>query len=278
MKKTSRLVPIVPGFSLRAVLYIANDMYLPAMPTIGQELHATTDQVQLTLTLFFMSLALCYPFIGPLSDRFGRRTMVMIGLIIFVITNMGCMLSGSIEQLIFWRFLQGSSIAFVVVAGYATIHERYDQLQAIMILAWMGSITILAPAFGPIIGSGILLFAGWRKIFLMQIVWGILGLAAIYSNMPQENTRHHPESLQLSNVLRTYKNILQNPGSTLNTLAFTGLFSGFIAWIAAGAFHHYFRLSLHTDAIWSYSVCDLRCLYRRFHARAKFNSENGTSI
>ena len=235
ISKTADRFPLSLVFA-EAGLYLANDMYLPAMPTISKELHTTADMVQLTLTLFLVGIAALYPFAGPLSDRFGKRTMVLAGVLIFIITSIGCVFSFNINHLIFWRLIQGSSIAFVVVGGYAAIHERYDQMQAIMILSWMGSITILAPALGPLIGSGILTFLHWRLIFALQILWGLIAFFAIYYYMPREKEEPHEHALHLGTILKKYRNILLTPGFTLNILAFTGLFSGFIAWMAAGAF------------------------------------------
>src|SRR5690606_6953508 len=134
-------------------------------------------------------------------------------------------------------FVQGTAVCSAIVAGYAAIHESLEQTKAIQTLAWMSSITILAPAVGPILG-GLLLFIGdWHVIFIVLGIWGSLSIGLLFKFMPETN----PEGKNLHRIhykklLHNYVLIFKNRDFQTHTFTFCCLFSGFIAWISAGAF------------------------------------------
>src|SRR5437763_170719 len=115
--------------------YLANDMYLPALPTLTGDLNTTIHLAQLTLSTWFFGTASMQLILGPLSDRFGRRPILLGGGLVFIIATLICALSTNIHTLIMARFFQGCAVCSVVTAGYSTIHEIYEHTQAIRILA-----------------------------------------------------------------------------------------------------------------------------------------------
>ena len=104
--------------------------------------------------------------VGPLADRYGRRPVPLIGGVFFLLSSLGCALAADIYWLIFARFVQGISVCSMMVPGYASIHDLYDDEKAIQILVWMGTVAIIVPAIGPLFGGFILLFATWRWVFV----------------------------------------------------------------------------------------------------------------
>ncbi|MFN7097907.1 MAG: MFS transporter, partial [Gammaproteobacteria bacterium] len=131
------------------VTYLSNDMYLPALPQLANDLHTTNALAQLSLTTWFLGAASMQLILGPISDRYGRKPVLLIGGIFFVIATLICAMTPDMTTMLIARFFQGCAVCSVTVAGYATIHELYDQKAAMKALALMGSITVLAPAFGP---------------------------------------------------------------------------------------------------------------------------------
>ncbi len=132
------LFPILIVCAEMAV-YLSNDMYLPALPFIARELNTTSQAVQATLTAWFFGAMTLQLIIGPVSDRIGRRPIIISGMVLFTISTLLCATAMNIDWLIFGRFIQGMTVCFIVVAGYASIHESYSQAEAIQLLALMGA-------------------------------------------------------------------------------------------------------------------------------------------
>ena len=222
--------------------YLANDAYLPAMPNIAAQFQTTNHLVQLTLTAFFLGNATMQLILGPISDRYGRRVLLLGGGIVFILTTLICAFSNNIYLLIITRFFQGSAVTSMIVAGYATIHAMYDQMRAIKTLAWMNSITVLAPAVGPLFGALILLVGDWRWIFIVLALWACVAWIALFRLMPETCETAIP--IEPKKILIQYWLVLRNWQFMKPMIALSLLFGAMIAWIAAGpflvieSFHH----------------------------------------
>jgi DHA1 family multidrug/chloramphenicol efflux transport protein-like MFS transporter len=162
--------------------------------------------------------------------------VLCIGGIIFIISTLVCALTTQIQTLLLARFIQGTGICFMAVPGYASIHESYEQKEAIKILALMGSISVLAPAFGPLLGSLILMLFHWRWIFGFLTIWSSIAIFLLIIWMPETLPSDKRNPLHLSVILKMYGRILCNT-QFISTVLILGLvFCGFITWIAAGPF------------------------------------------
>ncbi len=233
--KNIKLFPLLIVF-YEIATYLSNDMYLPALPQLMHDFAATHKLAQLTLTSWFLGTASMQLILGPVSDQYGRRPVVLMGGVLFVIASMICATTHSMLGLLVARFFQGSAVCSLIVAGYAAIHEILEQEEAIKTLALMGSITILAPALGPLVGGLMLKFTGWRSIFWALSIWASIALLALYKWMPESNPPLQRKPFSLKLLAKSYINILINKNFFYNTLAFCFLFTGIIAWIAMGPF------------------------------------------
>lgn len=233
--KTNKAFPLLIAF-YEMVTYLSNDMYLPALPQITHDLGTTHFLAQLSLTVWFFGATSMQLFLGPLSDRYGRRPILLWSGLIFILATTVCATTSSVAILLIVRFIQGCSVCAVTVAGYSAIHELYDQKTAIKAFALMGSITVLAPAFGPIIGSLILKIIDWRGIFWLLSFLGIIALGLLYKGMPETLPLDKRHAIEVTTIARNYGKILSNPLFMLNSLAFCSTFAGIIAWIAMGPF------------------------------------------
>lgn len=218
------------------VTYLSNDMYLPALPQMAQDLMTTNELAQLSLTTWFLGAASMQLILGPLSDRYGRKPVLLLGGILFVIATIICAIAPNISTMLIARFFQGCAVCSVTVAGYAAIHELYDQTAAMKALALMASITVLAPSFGPLAGSLFLQFAGWREMFWFLALWAIAILLVLYKWMPESHPPANRHPLAIKTIAGNYGAILTTRNFMLNALAFCATFSGMIAWIAMGPF------------------------------------------
>ncbi len=129
-------------------------MYLPAMPSMAEALSTGPDEIQLTLSLYMAGFALAQLFCGPISDRFGRRPVMIAGFALFLFASLLCMLASNIETLLVGRFLQAFGGATGPVLARAAVRDIFGPIEASRVLSYMASTMALAPALAPVIGAG----------------------------------------------------------------------------------------------------------------------------
>ncbi|TCL71797.1 multidrug effflux MFS transporter [Rhizobium sp. BK251] len=210
---------------------ISTDLYLPAMPVMGQELGAEAGSIELTVSGFLVGFSLGQLIWGPVGDRYGRRLPIAIGLVLFIIGSAGCAMSGSAEAMVGWRIVQAVGACAGVVLSRAMVRDLYAGNRAAQMLSTLMTVMAIAPLLGPIVGGQILAFAGWRAIFWTLVVIGLLTLAALFSlpeTLPAE--RRNPEPLGRSLV--GYRKLL----SHRRLLGYAGaggfFYAGIFAYIA----------------------------------------------
>jgi DHA1 family bicyclomycin/chloramphenicol resistance-like MFS transporter len=166
---------------LSAVGPFAIDMYLPAFPAIARDLRADVSAVQMSLTSFFGAVAVCQVVYGPLSDRFGRKPPLYVGLILFVLGGIGCSFARSPESLIAFRFLQGVGACATMVIPRAIIRDLHTGVEAARLMATTMLVFSVSPLLAPLAGSTLSAFFGWRVIFdvIAAIGLGALGVVAL---------------------------------------------------------------------------------------------------
>ena len=138
---------------------LSTDFYLPALPLIGRALQADIATTQLTLSVFLVGFAVGQLVYGPLSDRFGRRPLILAGLVLYLVASIACALAASIEALIAWRFVQAVGACAGPVLARAVVRDLHDPAGAARALAYIALAMALAPALGPVLGG--LMTVGW---------------------------------------------------------------------------------------------------------------------
>ncbi|HSX20488.1 MAG TPA: Bcr/CflA family efflux MFS transporter [Gammaproteobacteria bacterium] len=189
------------------VLYLSNDMYLPSMPTIADDLVLSEHEIQSTLTFWFLGASSLQFLLGPLSDRYGRRIVILSGALFFILSSAVCAIATSLGTLLIARLVQGTAVC-TLVAGYAAVNESFNTKQAISLFAIIGAITILAPALGPLFGSIVLQFASWRHIFWCLAILNSLTLIALYFYLPETNLKRR--KFNFKTIRSHYAQILSN--------------------------------------------------------------------
>jgi DHA1 family bicyclomycin/chloramphenicol resistance-like MFS transporter len=159
------------------------NIIVPAVPGLAKSLHADLETVQLTISLFFAGLAGAQLVLGTLSDRFGRRPVLLVGFAIAVLTSFAAAAATSVGALIAARTLQALGAATGIVVGRAIVRDVFSRDKAASMLAWVTMSTVVIPMFGPLIGGLLDQWFGWRAIFvftgtasLIVVVWAALGL------------------------------------------------------------------------------------------------------
>ncbi len=180
--------------AMNAMTALAVDTSLPAMPSIGREFAASPERVQLTLSLFMFGYAFGQILAGPLSDRFGRRPMLLIGLSIYTLSGLGCALAGSIETLIVLRFIQALAAAVGPSMSRAIIRDYHGGPRASHMLSSVQLAMGFALVAAPIVGSLVLSFANWRGIFLFLVLFGAVLTLVVWWGFGESLTMPDPQA------------------------------------------------------------------------------------
>ncbi|MGO4837121.1 MFS transporter, partial [Rhizobiaceae sp. 2RAB30] len=144
---------------------ISTDLYLPAMPAMGASLGADPGQIEFTISGFLVGFSLGQLFWGAISDKYGRRVPIALGMILFIIGSAGCAMSQSIDAVITWRVVQALGACAGVVLSRAMVRDLYEGPRAAQMLSGLMAVMAIAPILGPIVGGQIAALAGWRAIF-----------------------------------------------------------------------------------------------------------------
>jgi DHA1 family bicyclomycin/chloramphenicol resistance-like MFS transporter len=221
---------------LSAVGPFAIDMYLPALPTIASDLHASTAATQLTLTTFFVAFGICQIVYGPISDMVGRKPPLYVGLVLFVIGSLGCALAPSVQWLIVGRFVQGIGGSAVMVIPRAIIRDLHTGIEATRLMALIMLVISVSPILAPLTGSALIVPFGWRAVFVAVTFTALLSLVLLATLQPET---HPPERRSLTGV----RDIAKSFGYLLTHRRFLGLtfigglgMASFFAFLAGSSF------------------------------------------
>lgn len=231
-----RLWLLVLLTALTAIGPMATDLYLPSLTDIGADLSATPASVQLTISLYLVGFALAQLIYGPLSDRFGRRPVLIGGMALFTATSLLCALSQTIEQLIVLRILQATGACSGPVLARAVIRDLYDRERAAQALSYLSSAMALAPVLAPAMAGVATEIWGWRSSFYILLVWGVLVCAATILALPETNVRPDKHATRLGPLLLNYFRLLRHRSFVLYTLTGSFAYAGLFAFISGSAF------------------------------------------
>ena len=161
---------------LTGIGQLALSLYLPSLPAIADDYGVSDAQVQLTFTLFILIFAVVQLIVGPLSDRYGRLPVLHAGLIVFSVASLVCMIAPSVEILIAARIAQAFGACVAPTLSRAVVRDRYEGPESARVLAAIGMVMALAPAFGPTAGGFIATWFGWRTVFGVLTALGLLSI------------------------------------------------------------------------------------------------------
>ncbi|MBF9235189.1 multidrug effflux MFS transporter [Microvirga alba] len=208
MKSAFARNAIVLGM-LSAIGPFAIDMYLPAFPVIARELHADVGAVQMSLTSFFLAVAICQLIYGPVSDRVGRKPPLYFGLVLFIVGGIGCSFAQSAGTLIAFRFLQGVGACATMVITRAVIRDLHTGAEAARLIATSMLVLSVSPILAPLAGSALTEFFSWRIIFWAIVGIGLAGLVIVASLLP-ETRKPGTITGGIGHVLRTYRDLFKD--------------------------------------------------------------------
>ncbi len=215
---------------------ITTDLYLPALPALTQGFGAPMSQAQLTLTALLLAFGLSQLVWGPLSDRFGRRPVLLAGMLAYVLASIGCTVATSMEQLIVWRTVQGAAMGAGVMCARAIVRDLYTPTEGARAmskgLSGLGVIAFLSPPLGGLLSEAF----GWRMALLVLAVFGAAALAVIVWRFEETVPARNPRALEPGTLLRTWAHILRSPTFWAYALLTAASYGGLFTFLAASSF------------------------------------------
>lgn len=219
--------------ALAAIGPFAIDAYLPAFPDIAVSLSATQLQVQQTLTAYMATFAVMVLWHGALSDRFGRRRVIIAALSLFAVSSIVCAFAPSIEWLWIGRALQGVSGGAGMVVGRAVIRDVFDGAQAQRLMSRVMMIFAIAPAVAPVVGGLLVILAGWRAIFVFLAMFAAVLAWLTWRFLPETLPVEARQSLHPVSLGRAYVRVLSSGAFLLLAGAIALNFNGFFLYIVS---------------------------------------------
>ena len=194
--------------SLTAFGAVTIDLYLPTLPAIARDYRTSAAAVQLTLSTFFVGMALGQLFFGPLSDRIGRRPTILIGCAVYVAASLFCALAPTIEALVVGRFFQALGCCAAMVTCRAIVRDRYDHRDSARIFSLLMLVLAIAPLLAPTVGGWIAAAAGWHAVFYAFVAVGVAISAAVGSRLDESRSAATAQAARGQDVLSAYARLL----------------------------------------------------------------------
>ncbi|NGX85870.1 multidrug effflux MFS transporter [Rahnella sp. Lac-M11] len=230
--KTTGLTFVLILSALMAFTSLSTDIYLPAMPLMAKDLQG---DVELTITGFLIGFCIAQLIWGPVSDHFGRRLPLFIGMVLFVIGSAGCALSTDIGQIVFWRVFQALGACTGPMLARAMIRDLFSRTRAAQMLSTLMIIMAIAPIAGPLLGGQMIKVTSWHSIFWLLAVIGTLMLISLFW-LPETLPEEKRVKASLRSAFRNYYTLLSNTQYMRFTLCLTFYYVAAYAFITGSPF------------------------------------------
>jgi Arabinose efflux permease len=259
----SQLTGRVLLFPLALVLfefatYIAHDMIQPGMLLVTAEFNVGPEWVSTSLTAYLMGGVVLQWLLGPLSDKYGRRPVLLFGILFFAAACVLTTWVSNIEQFVTLRFIQGISLCFIGAVSYAAVQEAFDEALAVRMMALMANVALLAPLAGPLAGAAWLTVGEWRSMFWLFAVCSLLAFVVLWRIMP-ETAGDRSHSIALPNLARGYGRLARDKQVMYGSFAIGLVFIPILTWVALSPV-----ILMHEEGLPACSMhcCNYRCFWR----------------
>ncbi|UUX49883.1 Bcr/CflA family multidrug efflux MFS transporter [Nisaea acidiphila] len=231
---TGALVVLLAALAAFAPMSI--DMYLPALPEIARDLDVPAREVQATLAVFLAGFSGGMLIYGPISDRFGRRPVLLAGIAVFIVASLVCMVVERIDGLIVARLFQAIGGGAASILARTVVRDLFPPSEAASKLSLMMVLTTLAPILAPLAGAALLEFADWRAIFATLFGFGAIAFVLVLLMLPETYAHEDRGGMSLLQALGAYRHILMDPPAFGLTVASAAVFGGLFAYISGSSF------------------------------------------
>ncbi|HXZ06930.1 MAG TPA: Bcr/CflA family multidrug efflux MFS transporter [Paraburkholderia sp.] len=224
---------------------ISIDMYLPSLPSIAAAFSVAASAAQSTLTSFMFGFSFGMLLYGPLSDSFGRRPVLLGGIVMYVLASIACALSFSIDSLMLFRFVQALGAGAASVLARAIARDAHEPSDAARVLSMLAIVTSVGPLLAPLIGGQLLLLGGWRAVFVTLTIFGTVCAVTAFLRVPETWPREKRASSAVLQSFAAYGKLLRDPVAWGHMLCGGMAFASMFAYITATPFVYieYFHVS-----------------------------------
>ena len=235
---SSHPTPRLPDRSLIALLAAitavgpgAVNIYLPALPVLREYFATDVAHMQLTVSVALLAFSLGLLANGPLSDRFGRRPIILVGLLIFNAGSLMCLAAPNLQWLIAGRAIQALGTSAGMIVSRAIVNDLYPREKMARMIAWLTMITVIAPTLAPWLGGKLMMAAGWRSLFVLLVATGVVILWAAWRWLPETRALHHQHASHHS-VIAEASDLLRQPAFIGYTLQGAIIFAVFFVFVS----------------------------------------------
>ena len=218
---------------LSAFVPLSTDLYLPALPGMGDYFGVSAGLTNLTLILFFLFFSLGLLFWGPLSDKYGRRPVLLAGLALYIAASIGCAASLAIWHLIAFRILQAVGGSAAAAVATAMVKDVYDGRKRESVLAIVQSMVVISPAVAPVLGAFMLPYTSWRGLF---VVLAFIGVVSMVGGLLLQETIPSRYAGTMKQSVRRLGTVLKNPGFASLLIVFSLVSTASLAFVSASSY------------------------------------------
>ncbi|MEH6532772.1 MAG: Bcr/CflA family multidrug efflux MFS transporter [Photobacterium frigidiphilum] len=222
--------------AIAALTPLAIDMYLPAMPAIAKDLMVSPSLVQATLTAYTAGFAIGQLLHGPLADSYGRRPILIIGIIFFTIAGVMSALSTNIHELMWFRAAQGFAGASAAVIIQALVRDMFERDEFARTMSFVTLVMTIAPLAAPMIGGYMSIWFGWRSIFWLLAICAVLVIIAVVWKIPETLAVEKRLPFHIGSTFRNYAKLMTTPTAVGLVLCSGFSFAGMFTFLTVGSF------------------------------------------
>jgi len=190
---------------------MSSDIYLPALPAMAEYFHVRSQDIQTTLSVYLLGLSISQIIYGSLSDRFGRRPVIIIGVAIYTLFSGLCMISTSVKALVIFRFFQAVGACSGMVLGRTIVGDLFKKEESAQVFASIFPIVGVSPAISPMIGGFLTSYFNWQANFLFLVIVGIMLMIVIATSLGETLPQGKRVGILITELIKNYGRILCNP-------------------------------------------------------------------
>jgi len=213
---------------------VSSDIYAPLLLIISQDLNTNLYYVQWSMAIFMLGLSVSQLIYGPLSEAFGRKFVLIIGLSISIMGSIMCIIAPSIKILIAGRFLQGIGLGACASMWRSIFRDQFEGVDMAKYASYLSVFMIIVVPAAPTLGGYLQEYFGWRSSFMFIFSYGCLALLSVFFFYKETNKHHHKSKLKLSFIIKTYKEVLSNRAFMGFSLCTFLSYGAFFSWYNTG--------------------------------------------
>lgn len=211
--------------------YLSTDLIQPGIINVVRDFNADVSLAPAAVSLYLAGGMALQWLLGPLSDRIGRRPVLIAGALIFTLACAATLFTTSMTQFLIARFIQGTSICFIATVGYVTVQEAFGQTKAIKLMAIITSIVLVAPVIGPLSGAALMHFVHWKILFAIIAVMGLIAFIGLLLAMP-ETVQRGTMPFSARSVLRDFRDVFRNRVFLFGAATISLSYIPMMSWVA----------------------------------------------